>query len=142
MTDHLQSKFLDLTQEQKDRINAIFPKRNGLIVEYNEIITALLGCNTNVSILGSDEQAKCTLLYLLKYVTKPSIEITHSLSLISHARRTIEKHPSVAQDTGTEQRTAMHFLNRVANKISSTVEVSAPFASLAILGKKIVLLKV
>jgi hypothetical protein len=48
----------------------------------------------------------------------------------------------VAQGTGTEQRTAMHFINRVANKLSSTVEVSAPFASLAILGKTIVLLKV
>lgn len=135
MTDELQRRFLELLQEQKDRINTIFPKRNGLIVEYNEIITGLLGCNTNVSILGSDEQAKCTLLYLLKYVTKPSIAITHSLSLISHARRTIEKHPSVAEDTGTERRTAMHFLNRVVNKISGTVEISASFASLAILGK-------
>jgi hypothetical protein len=92
--------------------------------------------------LGSEEQAKCNLLYLLKHVTKPSIEITHSLSLINHTRRTIEEHPSVAQGTGTEQRTAMHFINRVANKLSSTVEVSAPFASLAILGKTIVLLKV
>jgi hypothetical protein len=94
----------------------------------------MLGCNTNVSILGSEEQAKSTMFYLLKYDTKPPTEITHSISLIHHARRTIERYPSVAEDSGTHKRTAMHLLNRVANQISSTIEVSSSFASLAILG--------
>lgn len=128
------TKFNQLRQDQKELLNQVLVNRNGLIVEYNEIISAMLGCNTNVSILGSEEQAKSTLLYLLKYVTKPPTEITHSISLIHHARRTIEKYPSVAEDSGTDKRTAMHLLNRVTNKISSTIEVSSSFASLAILG--------
>ncbi|KZS08316.1 Uncharacterized protein APZ42_027731, partial [Daphnia magna] len=130
----LLTKFNQLRQEQKELLTQVLVNRNGLIVEYNGTISAMLGCNTNVSILGSEEQAKSTLLYLLKYVTKPPTEITHSISLIHHARRTIENYPSVAEDSGTDKRTAMHLLNRVTNQISSTIEVSSSFASLAILG--------
>ena len=134
LTSELSAQYSKLSQEEKEQLNQVLKSRNGLIVEYNETISAMLGCNTNVGILGSEEQAKSTLCYLLKYVTKPPTEITHSISLIHHARKTIEQHPSVAEDTGTERRTAMHFLNRVTNQISSTIEVSSSFASLAILG--------
>lgn len=64
--------------------------RNGLVVEFNDICSALLGCNTNLSILGSDEQAKAALCYLLKYITKSPTELIHSIALLYHARRTIE----------------------------------------------------
>jgi hypothetical protein len=75
--------------------------RNGLIVEYNETISAMLGFNKNLGILGSEEQAKSILCYLLKYVTKPPTKITNSISLIHHARRTIKiRYPSVAEDSG------------------------------------------
>lgn len=130
----LLEQYENLSPEDKKSLNMALPKLNGLIVEYNEIITALLGCNTNAGVLGSVEQAKSTLCYLLKYGTKPTSEITHSISLIQQARRSVENYPSVAEDTGTEKRTAMHILNRVTNKISSTIEVSSSFAALAILG--------
>ncbi|KAK4024407.1 hypothetical protein OUZ56_009829 [Daphnia magna] len=42
-------------------------------------------------------------------------------------------YPSVAEDSGTDKRSAMHLLNRVTNQISSTIEVSSSFSSLAIL---------
>lgn len=80
-------------------MNKVLSKRNGLIVEFNEVITGMLGCNTNAGVLGSVEQAKRTLFYLLKYVTKPTTEITPSISLIQQARRTVENYPSVAEDT-------------------------------------------
>ena len=41
--------------------------RNGSVVEFNPLLTALLGCNTNVSLLGSAVQAKAILCYLLLY---------------------------------------------------------------------------
>lgn len=131
---HLLEQYANLSQENQDIMNKVLPKRNGLIVEFNEVITGMLGCNTNAGVLGSVEQAKRTLCYLLKYVTKPTTEITPSISLIQQARRTVENYPSVAEDTGTEKRTAMHILNRVTNKISSTIEISSAFAALAILG--------
>lgn len=105
-----------------------------MVVEYNPVISALLGCNTNVSVLGSDAQAKATLCYLLKYITKPPSEISHAIAIIHNARQTIENFPSQAEDSGSERRTAMHFLARVINQFYGTVEVSAPVAALALLG--------
>lgn len=123
-----------LTDEQQDRFLKAFATRNGMVVEFNPVMTALLGCNSNVSILGSDAQAKAIMCYLLKYITKPPCELSHTLALIHNARRTVENFPSTAEDTGTERRTAMHFLTRVVNQLTSAVEVSAPVASLALLG--------
>ena len=71
---------------------------------------------------------------MLKYITKNPSELTHVISLISDARDTIEKYPSQADDTGTEKRTAQHFLTRVANQKSSAGKVSSMMAAAALLG--------
>ena len=105
-----QSFILNLKSQQT------LEKRNTVIVEYNKMIEAFLGCNTNATLLGSEETGKAILCYLLKYVTKSTTGISHSASLILHARRTIEEFPSIAEDSGTAERTAMHLLNRVTNK--------------------------
>lgn len=99
LPQHLQSEFDNLNEEKQKTLNQAFICRNGLIVEYNNLVTALLGCNTNVGLLGSEEQSKNSLCYLLKYVTKQNTGITHSAGLILHARRVIEQFPSTAEDT-------------------------------------------
>ena len=132
--EHLKLEYLKLNKEDQIKFNKTLENRNSVMVEFNKIVTALLGCNTNVAILGSEETGKSILCYLLKYVTKSNTGISHSASLILHARRTIEEFPSIAEDTGTPERNAMHLLNRVTNKISCAVEVSANMAALAILG--------
>lgn len=131
---HLREEFNALSPEEQNQMNAALKNRNGLIVEFNQLISAHLGCNTNVTQLGSEEQSKSCLCYLLKYVTKSNTGIIHSASLILSARQHIETFPSVADDTGTEKRTAMHLLNRITNKISSAVEISSHMAALALLG--------
>nr|CAH0101527.1 unnamed protein product [Daphnia galeata] len=68
-------------------------------------------------------------------VTKSNSGIVHSTSLIlQHGCRTIDLFPSVAQDSRSSERTAMHLLKRVTNKISCVVRVSANMAALALLG--------
>lgn len=67
-------------------------------------------------------------------MTKSNTGISHSASLILHARRIIEDYPSIAEDTGTPERNAIHLLNRVTNKISCAVEVSSNMAAYALLG--------
>ena len=42
-------------------------------------------------------------------------------------------HRLIVEDTGTPEKNTMHVLNRVTNKISRAVEVSANMATLAIL---------
>lgn len=105
-----------------------------MVVEFNDLITALLGCNTNIGVLGSDSQAKAALCYVLKYITKPTTELTHVLSLWNNARKTIETYPSKAVDTGTSLRTAQHFLTRIANQMTSSTEISSMMAAAALLG--------
>ena len=123
-----------LTNEQRERFYKALETRNGLVVECNQVITASLGCNTNVSILGSDAQAKAIMAYLLKYMTKTPSELSHAITVIHNVRQTIANFPSVAEDTGTERRTAMHFFTRMVNKLSNAVEVSTATACLLLLG--------
>ena len=134
LSDAVRKKIDDLSIANKELVNDRVVVRNGLVVEFNPIIAVLLGCNTNVGVLGSDAQAKTALCYLLKYITKPPAELTHFLPLLNKARQTVENYPSQADDTGSEQRTAMHFLNRTANQLSSSVEVSSMMAAAALLG--------
>jgi hypothetical protein len=130
--DQAQFDALDLTDQ--DKLNRALTGRNGLVVEYSPVASAVLGCNTNASVLGSDAQSKAALCYLLKYVTKPPAELAHSLSLLYNARKIVEQYPSRAEDSGTVLRTGMHYLNKVINKLSGAIEISAPMAAAAILG--------
>lgn len=91
-------------------------------------------CNNNVGKLGNEEQGKQSLCYFLKNVIKSNTGIDHSASLIRHASRTIDRYPLVAEDSGSSERTTMHLLNRVTNKISCAIEVSANMASLSCIG--------
>jgi hypothetical protein len=134
LTDTDQQLYATLSEEEKQWLNTTLPKKNGMVVEFNPLISTLLGCNTNVSVLGSDAQAKAALSYLIKYVTKPPAELAHSLSLLYHARQAIQHHPSVADDQGSTLRTAIHFLNKIINKLNGAVEISAPMAAAALLG--------
>lgn len=130
----LKKEFDALDDEKQHHLNSALINRNGLIVEFNELISACLGCNTNVSLLGSEEQSKASLCYLLKYVTKQKYGFAHSASMILHARRHIEEFPSIADDSATKQRTGMHLLTRLTNKVTLATEMSSHMAALALLG--------
>lgn len=71
---------------------------------------------------------------LINYITKPPVELNESLALLHRAREDIKQHPSIATDTGSTKRTAMHYLTRVVNKLGGTIEVSSHMAAAAILG--------
>ena len=103
-------------------------------MEYNKVTSALLGCNTDASFLGSVSQAKLALCYILIYMVKPSAPLAKSVSLIMNDRQDMETHPSVANDSGTPKRTAMHFLNKMVNNVSGLQEFSAQTAAACLLG--------
>ena len=125
----LKGELEKLTKNEWQRLSRSFPTRNGLIVEYSPAVTALLGCNTNLSFLGSDAQAKATICYILKYITKPPAELSHTLALLYKARQTVQTFPSVAPDSGAPMRTTQHYLNRIVNQTTSAQEVSAEMAA-------------
>ena len=123
-----------LNEEELSFLTDAVEKRNGMVVEYNPLVASILGCNTNVSILGSATQAKSILHYLLSYVTKTVNDITECLPLIFHARRNAQLYPSVAEDTETDRRAAQLFVHKILNEITGRVEVSSLMAALCILG--------
>ncbi len=134
LPNDLQSEFDLLPRDTREYVNRTLEKRNGIVIEYNKIASSILGCNTDVSLLGSDSQAKLALCYILVYMVKPSAPLAKSISLILNARQEMEKHPSIATDSETPKRTAMHLLNKILNNISGLQEISAQTAAACILG--------
>ena len=65
---------------------------------------------------------------------KSPAPLAKTISLVLNAREKIEIHPSQAKDSGSQQRTAMYFLNKVLNDIVGLVEISAQMAIACLLG--------
>jgi hypothetical protein len=95
------------------------------------ILSAAVGCNTAIDLLGSTEQAKSALYYLIKYVTKNPTELANTISVIFHCQRKIKEYP---YDAGSPERNALYLLNKIINALSSQSEVSAMMASASLLG--------
>jgi len=108
--------------------------RNGLVVDYNPLLTAQLGCNTNLLFLGSKEQSRGALFYIGPYINKNGVEIIDALPLLVKAYDDAKIHVSVADDSGTDKRTVQHTLTRTLNKLNAQMEVSDTQASGALFG--------
>ena len=134
LPNDLQTEFELLDPEMHQRINRHLENRNGLVVEYNRGMSAILGCNTDFSFFGSESAARCAACYVLKYITNNPAELDSTIALVYKARVDIKNHPSKAENSGSNIRTATHFLNAVLNRINGLEEVSAQMAAAAIIG--------
>ena len=109
-------------------------ERNGVVVEFNPLLTALLGCNTNLQLLGSKEQSKLALFYIGPYINKNGVKLTDALPLLRHAQDHAMQYPSSAEDADTSKRLVQFIVSRVLNKMNSSMEISDTQAALALLG--------
>ena len=134
LPNDLQTEFELLDPEMHQRINRHLENRNGLVVEYNRGMSSILGCNTDFSFLGRESAAQCAACYVLKYITKNPAELDSTIALVYKARVDIKNYPSKAENSGSNIRTATHFLNAVLNRINGLEEVSAQMAAAAIIG--------
>ena len=110
------------------------PGLNSNVVAYSPALTSALGCNTATYPLGNTCQAKSICFYLIKYITKDSSALTNSLSCLMEAKQTTERYPSIAADSGTSTRNAMHLIARTLNNLNSKTEISAAMAAASLLG--------
>ena len=108
--------------------------RNGWVVEYNPLLTSLLGCNTNLAFLGSKEQSKQALFYIGPYINKNGVKVVDALPLLAHAQNHALQYPSSADDADTNTRLVQYIMTRVLNKLNSMMEISDTQAALALLG--------
>ena len=113
---------------------AALEKRNGRVTDYNETISSVRGCNTAIYHLGCGQAQLSALFYCMDYVTKNTCELESCLSLAAAANRHVRDYPSTAEDSGTEPRTAQHFLNRLLNSKLGLEEFSSMQAAGVLLG--------
>jgi hypothetical protein len=123
-----------LDTEIRTAISYVIAEKNSAVVNFSPTSSATLRCNTAAYHLGGNEQAKATLYYLIKYVTKDALTTTTSLSLLSHARQKVTSYPSLASNTGTDLRTGQHLLTVMINKSTSCKEIADTQAALYLWG--------
>ena len=58
LPSELSAQYSKLSQEEKEQLNQVLKSRNGLKVEYNETMSAMLGCNTNEEFLLATNKLK------------------------------------------------------------------------------------
>lgn len=108
--------------------------RNGYVADYNVLLSALMGCNTNSMFLGSREQSKGALFYIGPYICKNLVEVVDAFDLLLEAQDYAKKYPSTADDANTKKRFVQYVMTRVLNKLNSLMEVSDTQAAAALLG--------
>ena len=94
----------------------VIENRNGMVVDYNEVASASLRCNTAMYLLGSQGQCIAVFFYLFKYISKDANMLTDSLTVISEAKAHIIKYPTIANENETQNmRDFKKFCQRVLN---------------------------
>ena len=126
-------KFNDLKSLYANVSNSLI-ERNGMVADFNVLLTALMSCNTNSLFLGSREQSKGALFYIGPYICKNGVQIIDSFDLLLEAQDYAKQYPSTAEDSSTDKRFVQHVLTRLLNKMNSLMEVSDTQAAAALLG--------
>ena len=98
--------------------------RNGLIADFSPLISSCLGCNNNPLNLGAGASSISVAMYQIKYMGKETTEIALASSVLVDAQKSIRDHPSVAEDSGSLGRNAMHFMQRILNSAESEMEAT------------------
>ena len=109
-------------------------ERNGWVVDFNPLLTSLLGCNSNHLHLGSTEQSKAALFYIGPYINKDGVKITDALPILLKAQEHVINNPSVAEDSGTNKRHVQHTLTRALNRMNNMIEVTDTQVAATLLG--------
>ena len=116
-----------------DIMNDNIEKRNGLVVQFNDVMTVVLGCNTSVQFLGNAQQSRNTLFYLVPYLTKDNVSLSNCIPILKKTYDDILKRKSIAEDSGTDTRFAKHMGMRLLNQLDRKMEISDTQAMAALL---------
>lgn len=101
------------------------PRANRLVPSFNPLLSLCTGSHNHASLLGSIEQAKSALFYLVPYQGKSKFPINQALpilnSVLDHVDRNDSQHPT---ESGRMDRTVKHLLTRTLNKMNLRMEIS------------------
>ena len=125
-----------LSEERRDKAYEHLVTRNAVIVEYSELVTALLGSNTAMYMIGSKQQANVVLFYLSNYVTKNVTSLAQSVILFYKAKVSLKKYPSKAPDADEIDRQAKCYAAKFLNNYNLVGEIAPSQSACALLGIK------
>ncbi|KAL7549323.1 hypothetical protein ACHAWF_017111 [Thalassiosira exigua] len=117
-----------------EKVSSKLAKRNGYVVDFNYLLTSILGTNTNSLLLGGTEQSKGATFYVGPYTTKNKTNLNESLDVVLEATEHAREYPSVAEDKETDKRFVQYVMTRILNKLNSLQEISDTQAASALLG--------
>ena len=124
-----------IDSEMRSKVWNMLRVRNGAIVDFSPTSTSVLACNTAMYPLGSVEQCKAILAYLLKYLTKDATALAHSLVIIKDALDKVELYPSTAPDAAeSTTRSGKQLLQVILNKLTGMSELADTQAASLLLG--------
>ena len=102
---------------------AALPSRNARLVPCSDVDKALFGCNSAMYLLGSKTDAKVVIIYLCPYLTKRQVNLEISLTTHLATLERCIKYPSIAEDSNTNERKALLFLQRSCHNLSGKEEL-------------------
>ncbi len=129
-----------LTSDLESLYNSVsdkLEKRNGYVVDYNRMLTAILGCNKNSLLFGGTKQSKGAAFYLGPYVQKNKTELSESLDVVLESIEHARKYPSAAEDRNTNNRFVQYVMTRILNQLNSLQEISDTQAAGSLIGLNI-----
>lgn len=109
-------------------------ERNGYVVPFQPLLTAITASNTAAMMLGNSVQSKSAMFYICPYMGKNKSEIRNIISTLVKTKKDIIKHPSIAADRGTSKRTAQHWMTRLLNQLDTACEIVDTQVAACLLG--------
>lgn len=103
-----------VTLAQALRLKEVLLRRNGLVVDFSKITTAVLRCNTAMYHIGSSSQSIAIFMYLVKYLSKDADNLCDSLAVIAKCKEYMDLHRSNPRENETED---MRYLKQFSQRI-------------------------
>jgi len=101
------------------------PPSNGTVVTHSPVLTFCTCSHNNASPLGSLDQARSAMFYLIPYEGKDKFPLAHCLTILNHSLQHVKLHKSThPTETGTLLRTVKQMLQRTVNQIHLHIELS------------------
>jgi hypothetical protein len=111
-------------------------EKDKYFVEQNLLITNLIQCHNNTSVISGRDSGEAVEEYLTKYFAKEAASLRQAAGVLLAAIEHIQIHPSRADDKHTLSRNSIHLAQRTVNAFSGSHQWSLPIMASALLGHR------
>lgn len=121
--------FLKTVVDKDGHIN--LKKLEAWLNTVNETMVYCYGCNTDCTSLNSGTAVKATVGYVADYIVKMGLK---TYEIFSSIYDVFERHTDVWSDSKSNSDAARRLIMKMANSLTSKVEIGAPMAAMYLLG--------